>query len=200
MAQALQQGEGGKRVRSALKEVVVRYSKLGIAAGLLGTMLLAAPAFADIPPDDVCLAASVGKACDNAGDNADQPGTCQKDMCTRATPDGSMSYECYRCIPEQGGAGGQGGATSEAGAAPEPPADAGAPAQGGTKASGGSKSDGGTAVTTGGTKATVGSKSDSGDDGGCSLSAAPVGGLLALLAPLSAFGLSLARRRRSGRR
>jgi hypothetical protein len=65
-------------------------------AGVLG----AADALADIPGPDACQEADVGKACDNAT-NADgkmsQPGTCQKATCTRATPSGSMSYDCFAC-------------------------------------------------------------------------------------------------------
>ncbi len=77
---------------------MVRHSMFVVALGFAG-MLLAAPAFADIPPADACEAADDGKACDNAtkGGKMDQPGKCQKDKCTRATPNGSMSYDCYLC-------------------------------------------------------------------------------------------------------
>jgi MYXO-CTERM domain-containing protein len=65
----------------------------------LAAALLAAPALADIPPADACMAADEGEACDNAGENADQPGICQADTCTRTTPDGPMTYDCYVCKP-----------------------------------------------------------------------------------------------------
>jgi hypothetical protein len=78
--------------------LVVRHSMVVVALSFAGTFL-AAPAFADIPPADACQAAEAGKACDNATKDGkmDQPGTCQKDTCTRATPSGSMSYDCYLC-------------------------------------------------------------------------------------------------------
>lgn len=79
---------------------MVRHSRFVIAlfAGLAGA-LLAAPAFADIPPADACQAADVGKACENgsADGKMDLDGTCQKSKCSRTTPSGPMSYECYLC-------------------------------------------------------------------------------------------------------
>jgi MYXO-CTERM domain-containing protein len=80
--------------------LVVRHSRFVIALSLaLSGALLAAPAFADIPPADGCQAADAGKACDNASADGkmDLAGTCQKSKCTRATPSGSMSYDCYLC-------------------------------------------------------------------------------------------------------
>jgi MYXO-CTERM domain-containing protein len=146
---------------------------------VLGSVLFAMPASADIAPDDACVQANEGKACDNAGDSADQPGTCTKDSCTRHTPDGPMTYDCYLCKAAEGGSGGSG---NEAGAKPD----------GGSKAGGG--------ATTGGTSSTAGTKaSDSKDSGGCNVSAVPVGALPSLVAPLLAFGLAAARRRRARR-
>lgn len=77
---------------------MVRHSKFVIALSLAGA-LLAAPAFADIPPADGCQPADQGKACDNATADGkmDLAGTCEKSKCTRATPSGSMSYDCYLC-------------------------------------------------------------------------------------------------------
>lgn len=48
---------------------------------------------ADIPPPDVelCSGKAVGEACDG--------GTCQNGECARATPDGTVSYACVRCVP-----------------------------------------------------------------------------------------------------
>jgi MYXO-CTERM domain-containing protein len=64
----------------------------------LSGMLLSASALADVPPPDACDAADEGMACDNAMQNgATVSGTCQKDQCTRATPNGPMTYECYLC-------------------------------------------------------------------------------------------------------
>ncbi len=77
---------------------MVRHSMFVVALSLAGT-LFAATSFADIPPADACQAADVGKACDNATKDGkmDQPGKCQPAKCTRATPSGSMSYDCYLC-------------------------------------------------------------------------------------------------------
>lgn len=77
---------------------MVRHSRFVIALSLAGA-LLAAPAFADIPPADGCQQADQGKACENATADGkmDLAGTCEKSKCTRATPSGSMSYDCYLC-------------------------------------------------------------------------------------------------------
>ncbi len=71
---------------------------LVVAISLAG-MFLVAPASADVAPPDACQATDVGKACDNATKDGkmDRPGTCQADKCTRATPSGGMSYDCYVC-------------------------------------------------------------------------------------------------------
>ena len=55
--------------------------------------LVAAPAVADIPPPDSC--GREGEACDNAPG----PGVCRKARCGRATPEGSIDYDCLRCRP-----------------------------------------------------------------------------------------------------
>lgn len=77
---------------------MIRHSRFVLAISLAAA-LLAAPAIADIPPADSCQQADVGKACDNATANGkmDLAGTCQKSTCSRATPSGAMSYECYLC-------------------------------------------------------------------------------------------------------
>lgn len=139
---------------------------------ILGALTLSAPARADIPPDDQCSASMVGKSCSNARSdgNAFQLGVCNEARCTRATPDGSMTYTCYRCEPVEQAAGGQPNEAGEAGAA-------------GAKGGSINSSD---------------PKTDSDDDGGCSVSqarggAAALGAALALLS-LVALGM---RRRRS---
>lgn len=73
-------------------------SKLVMALALAGG-LLAGNAFADVAPPDACEAANVGKACNNATKDGamDQPGKCEAATCTRATPTGSMSYDCFTC-------------------------------------------------------------------------------------------------------
>lgn len=76
----------------------MRHSMFVVALALAGG-LLAVPARADLAPPDSCAEADVGKACENASANGmmDQPGTCQKAKCTRATPSGSMEYDCHLC-------------------------------------------------------------------------------------------------------
>lgn len=168
----------------------MNFSKYFAAFSTLAALTLSAPAWADIPPDDVCLAQSEGKACNNAivdDSTATEPGTCQKTMCTRATPDGSMTYECHRCVAEAQGSGGQsneGGSSSSAGSDNK-----------GGKASGGSTS--GTTAgksSTAGTSSTAGAPNppddgdDSDSDGGCSVSHTPGGSGSALLV----LGLAMA--------
>lgn len=77
---------------------MVRHSMFVVALALAGA-LLAVPARADLAPPDACQEADLGKACENASANGmmDLPGTCQKAKCTRATPSGSMSYDCHLC-------------------------------------------------------------------------------------------------------
>jgi MYXO-CTERM domain-containing protein len=150
----------------------------------LAVALLAAPAVADIPPDDACMAADVNEACDNAGEDANQPGICRADTCTRATPDGPMTYECFLCkaaTEGNGGADNQGGAKSEGGAQ----------TVGGNKTSGGSPSSAGTKPA---------ADDDAADgDSSCNAAAVPVGGLGGWLVPLVGFGLAAWRRRRARR-
>ena len=78
--------------------LAVRNSVLVIAVALAGGFLTV-PARADLAPPDACAEADSGKACENATADGkmDQPGTCQKSKCTRATPSGSMEYDCHLC-------------------------------------------------------------------------------------------------------
>jgi hypothetical protein len=41
-----------------------------------------------------------GDACQNAGPNHDAEGVCEKEKCERETPDGTVSFECLRCVPK----------------------------------------------------------------------------------------------------
>ena len=92
----------------------MRNIKVVVSGWLLG-MSLAAPALADIPPPDSCMQAEEGKACDNAGESADKAGVCKKDSCTKQTPSGSMTYECYVCqeTTANGGGAGLGGTNDD---------------------------------------------------------------------------------------
>jgi MYXO-CTERM domain-containing protein len=71
-----------------------------VAFGLvLAGFLAAAPSWADLAPINACEESQVGQACDSAikDGKTDLPGSCQKAQCTRMTPDGPMSYDCYQC-------------------------------------------------------------------------------------------------------
>lgn len=169
----------------------MNFSKSFAALSMLGTLTLSAPAWADIPPDDACM--TEGTACHNAIVDGSLPlmaGTCQKTMCTRATPDGSMTYDCLRCVAEETGAGGQsneGGGSSTAGSKNE-----------GGKSSGGSSSGTAGKSSAAGTTSTAGKpadppqpEDDDAEEGGCSVSQAP-GGARALGTGLLVLGLAVA--------
>lgn len=145
----------------------------------LGFVTTTAPsASGDVPPPDSCT--TVGESCNNAGSGYDQPGTCVTSTCTRATPDGSVQYECSRCVA---GSAGTGGGTSTGGAAGAGGESAGT---GGGTATGGSTSPG-----------DAGDKSGaSSDDGcGCSFAHDPP----AIPALFVAFGLAMLAVRRARR-
>src|SRR5690349_16886514 len=145
----------------------MNFSKYFAAFSLLGTLTLSAPAWADVAPDDACMVE--GSSCHNAIVDDSLPlmaGICQKVMCTRATPDGSMTYECLRCVAEETGTGGQsneGGGSSTAGSKNE-----------GGKSSGGSSSGSSAGKSSGaGTTSTAGKPTDmpvdedDSEEGGC---------------------------------
>lgn len=77
---------------------MTRQSFVALGFAFLG-VLAAAPAWADVAPINACEESQVGQACDSAikDGKTDLPGTCQKAKCTRTTPDGAMSYDCYQC-------------------------------------------------------------------------------------------------------
>jgi hypothetical protein len=171
-------------------------SKSIFALSILAALTTSLPARADIPPDDACVAAMVGEPCSNASGSS-QPGICAEATCRRATPDGAMTYTCYRCQPSEMGAGGhanEAGAAGQAshggsfaGTAPsDPRGGAGAGATGGARAKSG---------TSGGLEDP---NSEAADEGGCSMVQAR-GGAGALGLALAALGFAVAgwRRRRS---
>ncbi len=85
---------------------------------LLGVSLSGSPARADVAPPDQCSASEEGKPCDNAMGTGNDlgAGVCKATTCQRATPSGSMTYDCYRCVANEGGSGGSsGGSSSTAG-------------------------------------------------------------------------------------
>jgi MYXO-CTERM domain-containing protein len=158
-------------------------SKYFSSLTILGVLTLSAPAWADVPPDDACFADALGKPCTNATDDREsfQPGVCKQAMCTRATPDGPLTYACYRCEPVDQGTGGQ----PNEGGAGKP--DGGGSSAGGTAAGGTQTATAG--ATTAGTKSD--SSADSDDGGSCSVSHAR-GGAGALMAALALLGVAVA--------
>ena len=176
-----------------------------VAAGLFAGARTAA---ADLAPAGLCLGSKAGDACDDALDESGQvvgPGICVAEQCSRATPDGPMTYACVMCRPKPdqnaGGAGGSGGdpvqpvagaATGGSENAPKPSAGSG-PATAGSAPTAGSSTAGTSGTTTNKPNAT------SSDDGGCSIGTGARGTGLAGGASLLFLGLAL-RRRRAQRR
>jgi MYXO-CTERM domain-containing protein len=169
------------------------FSQRVAALTILGTLTLSVPAWADIPPDDQCFASMVGKPCNNAMSSSGdlQLGVCSEATCTRATPDGSMTYACYRCEPAEQGAGGQ---PNEGGTVGQ--------TSGGKSAAGGSPSSaagaaGAKSGSGGSSNGADSSKEASDDDGGCSVSQGhgAAGAFGAGLAVLGFAALGLRRRR-----
>lgn len=173
----------------------------------IGSLVQAAPAAADIPPEGSCSPGELGQPCDNAVDESGNDvgaGVCVADTCRRATPDGPMTYDCVMCRkPTQPNAGGAGNEPVEPSAGNAGEASAGQPAtSAGTSGTSGTGTAGAPGGGKGGTSATAGTSSqptkkpDSGDDGGCSLSAgARRTGSLAALTSLVVVGVTLSRRR-----
>jgi len=64
---------------------------------LIVALVLALPltALADIAPPDTC--AKPGDACTTAPPDYKSAGVCVKRKCTRATPRGTVEYDCNRC-------------------------------------------------------------------------------------------------------
>lgn len=160
----------------------MRYNHLILGMGLgLAIGVGAGTAAADIPPPGLCDTEQAGEACDDpvddAGQSVDGPGVCVQEECRRATPDGSMTYDCLMCRPDgekpdpnTGGA---------AGAAGEPSAGKGGPSgQAGSSSAG-----------------RAGSPTKRDDSGGCSMGGAGSGGTLLTAAAVVLLGGALRRRR-----
>ena len=175
---------------------------------ILAALTLSLPARADIPPDDVCSSSALGQPCNNATSDGSsfQPGVCKSAMCSRSTPDGPMTYACFRCEvaekgaggqPNEGGAGAGGRGASDVGGSSA----AGAPTRspGGTSAGGtpSSSAGAGTAGAKAGSGGGASATKTPDDGGGCSVAQAR--GSAGLAAALAALGLMVAglRRRRS---
>jgi hypothetical protein len=170
----------------------------------LGMILAASSAKADIPPPGSCEQYMLGKSCmfpvDKDGKDFSGPGICVAEMCTRATPDGPMQYECNMCRPANvdpvgtAGAGGEGGA-EPVGATGGTGGDAGKPP---TPVAGSTTGGTGTAGTAGkGSGAVTNNNADSDADGGCSVAPGARGTAVSLAGLGLALGLMLRRRRSS---
>ena len=161
------------------------FSKSLSAITILAALSVSASAWADLAPEDTCMQPDVGKACDNAIGKGTQfqPGVCTETMCTRASPQGAVSYTCYRCLAGEGGTGGK-------------PSDSGGSASGGSASAGTSSGSGGTKSSTAGSSGSAGSGKSS---GGCALAPAGGGAGTVFSRSLALLGLALAglRRRRA---
>lgn len=150
---------------------MMKPSCLVAIAALLAAPLLTSSARADIPPPAACD--TPGSSCNNAGPEANEPGTCTKQKCQRTLPgeDGgftTVEYDCNLCISSGGSS------TSTTG--------------------GSSTSTTGADATSAGS---AGSDKASSDDGGCAMSDAASGGAMAgLMLLCGAAALVTARRRR----
>ena len=178
------------------------------ACTILAALTLSLPARADIPPADVCSASALGQPCNNATSDGSslQPGVCKSATCSRSTPDGPITYACFRCEVAEQGVGGQANAAG-AGAGGSGDSDvggsstAGAPTHspGGTSAGGTPSSSAGSGTTgaKAGSSAVASDPKTPDRGGGCSVAQAR--GSAGLAAALAALGLLVAglRRRRS---
>lgn len=180
---------------------------VGLALGLLVT---AGPAAADIAPPGLCAPEDVGQVCDNAldkdGNELSEPGVCVAEKCKRATPDGTMKYDCVMCRlePSEPTAGGAGGGAND----PAPPS-AGSAGKPSEPTEGGSAGDGSVKPTAGsggkdspikgGSASTAGKAGkdtdDTNDDGGCSIGMGGRASGVVTVSSLLALALVLGRRR-----
>lgn len=185
---------------------------LGLVVNVAG-LLSAGAALADIPPEGLCTSQKAGEACEDPVDKEGEPvagnGICKAEQCSRATPDGPMTYACLMCraaaIEPLPGAGGAGGAGEEPSEPREPTEPAGGKSGSPTQGQAGSTSAGKTGSGSGGHAGNVSNagagtaaaaKPSNDDDGGCSIgrshgSAAALSGTALLL-------LGLVYRRRRG--
>ncbi|MCB9733444.1 MAG: hypothetical protein H6745_12635 [Deltaproteobacteria bacterium] len=67
---------------------------MGIAMLVWGSVATGGLARADVPPPEVELCA--GKAPNDPCGEGN--GRCQDGTCSRATPDGSVDYQCFKCV------------------------------------------------------------------------------------------------------
>ena len=90
-----------------MKSIALRI--LPFAAVAVTFLSLSGRARADVPPPDACSdTASVGQACTNAGENDDEPGTCQNATCPHSVSNGDGGFTtgnepCILCVASDGG-------------------------------------------------------------------------------------------------
>ncbi len=90
----------------------MRFLRSLLTAAALSGALVPAMAHADALPPDACLSTDVGKACSNAGADADESGTCITAKCSSPRPDGaSVESDCGRCEGKATGSSSSGGSS-----------------------------------------------------------------------------------------
>jgi hypothetical protein len=150
----------------------VRYEHWVLVLGLLvSSACVVGAARADIPPEGLCVTEKAGQACDNPvdakGKEGTSPGVCVQEKCSRATPDGQMSYDCLMCRPKDD-----------------------APSTGGTGGGTGAPGGGNAGGSSAGTPSTQKKSS-----GGCSIGRGAGSKAPLLAAALAAWGIAARRRR-----
>lgn len=137
-----------------------------LSLATLALSLLPRLVLADALPPDSCRPGDVGKACSNAGPNADRTGVCVEHTCTRPLADGGVdTYPCGLC-------------------------------RAGTSSGGATGSSSGAASSSGGAGSSGSGSSQDADGGGCSMSAGTRDGLTgAGMLGLGALAFAWSRRR-----
>jgi hypothetical protein len=143
-------------------------------------LAVAAQARADLAPPGLCTGQAAGDECDEAVDGQGHVvgrGVCVAETCRRATPDGSVTYDCVMCRPSGEGPMGGAGSGGQAGAPDVSGGTAGATPQGGTASSAGAPAaNGGKAgQPAGGHAGAAPSTKTEKSDSGCSLRRSPAG-------------------------
>jgi MYXO-CTERM domain-containing protein len=104
----------------------VRYIDLILGLGLAcASVLSARAALADIPPPGLCAGQKPGDTCDEAVNTSGElvgAGICVDEKCRRATPDGTVTYDCVMCRPASPAPGAGGSPSPSEGDAGGPPA------------------------------------------------------------------------------
>ncbi|MEO8874676.1 MAG: hypothetical protein ABI461_03735 [Polyangiaceae bacterium] len=86
----------------------IRSLVIPFAAVVVTLLSLSGSAHADVLPADTCAVEDLGKSCDNAGVQGDEPGTCEQSTCSHSTrnEDGGFTVttsDCTLCVASDGG-------------------------------------------------------------------------------------------------